>query len=224
MVSENIARVKQNIAAAARRRGGPSDDITLVCVTKNVRTEAIREAISAGVNNIGENRVQEALLKYDGVRVIKWHLVGHLQTNKARDAVRIFDLIHSLDSLRLAEAIDKEAKKLDKVQDVLLEVNVSGEKSKFGVSPDEAGKLLADISRLNNVKVRGLMTIAPLVDNPEQSRPYFRILRELRDRINNLRLKTYDLRLLSMGMSQDYEVAIEEGSNMVRIGRAIFEN
>ena len=231
MIEENIACVKNKIADAARRAGRNPDEITLVCVTKNIDAETAREAIGAGITDIGENRVQEALSKNRVLHKsladarqcsvagelpnIKWHMIGHLQTNKVKDAVRIFDLIHSLDSVRLAEAIDKAAKNLNKVQDVLIEVNASGEPSKFGVSPDETEKLLRDISRLDNIKARGLMAIAPIVDNPERARPYFRLLRELKDRVNNLQL-------LSMGMSQDYEVAIEEGSNIVRIGRAIF--
>jgi PLP dependent protein len=216
VIKENIVRIRQRIYAACNRAGRDLSEIAIVAVTKNRGIQEIKEALENGLADIGENRVQEALLKYSQLSVGCWHLIGHLQTNKAKDAVKIFGLIHSLDSLRLAEEIDKQAVKISKVQDVLLEVNVSGEATKFGVKPDEAAGLIGEISGLKNIRVKGLMTIAPVSDNPQASRPYFRQLRELRDKIGGLEI-------LSMGMTDDFEAAIEEGATMVRIGRAIFE-
>ena len=172
---------------------------------------------------IGENRVQDALLKYQAIGDrAAWHLIGHLQTNKTRDAVKIFSLIHSLDSVRLAREIDKEASKLGKIQDALVEVNVSGEDSKFGIGPGELKDFLKEVALYPNINIKGLMTIAPMAGDPEKSRPYFRRLRELRDEVNTIRYMRYAIRDLSMGMTDDFEVAIEEGATMVRIGRAIF--
>lgn len=219
MVKKNILKLKGSIA----------NSITIVAVSKGRPLEQIKEAVEAGITDIGENKVQEALEKYNAIRTtqyaqrIKWHLVGHLQTNKVKDAVRIFDLIQSVDSLHLAQEIDKQAARINKIQDILVEVNVSGESTKFGLKPDAAIEVIKEIARLKNIKIKGLMTIAPMVDNPQITRPYFRELRELRDKINHLRFTTYDLQLLSMGMSDDFQVAIEEGATMVRLGRAIFE-
>jgi pyridoxal phosphate enzyme (YggS family) len=149
-------------------------------------------------------------------------MVGHLQTNKVKEAVRIFDLIHSVDSVRLAKEIDKESAKINKIQNLLIEVKTSPEATRFGLKPDEAVRVMKEIAEFKNISIKGLMTIAPIVDNPEKTRPYFILLRELRDKINELRTMNHELTILSMGMSDDFEVAIEESSNMVRIGRAIF--
>jgi len=186
--------------------------------------EEIREVIACGLTDIGENRVQEALKKYNELNasVAKWHLVGHLQTNKVRPAVRLFDLIQSVDSLRLAFEIDKEAGKINKVQDILMEIKISPETTKCGFSPAEAIEAAKEISGLKNVSLKGLMTIAPVVDVPEKARPYFRQLRGLLDSANELRVASQELQILSMGMSDDFEGAVEEGSNMVRIGKLIF--
>lgn len=214
--------------ACLRARCNPAA-ITIIAVSKGRTLEQIKETIAAGISDIGENRVQEALGKYNrlqaqGCRLqVRWHMVGHLQTNKAKEAVKVFDLIHSVDSLHLACEIEKQAAKINKIQDILIQVNSSGEVSKFGLKPDETIGVIKEIAELKNLNIRGLMTIAPLVDNPEKARVYFRLLKELRDRINELRLTSYELRVLSMGMTDDFEVAIEEGSNMLRIGRAIFE-
>lgn len=216
MIADNIQSVTQRIASACEKSGRASSDVKLVCVTKMASIEAMEEAIAAGAHILGENRVQDASAKYAIIgNKAEWHLIGHLQTNKAKEAVRIFSLIHSVDSARLAKEIDREAAKINKVQDILIQVNVSGEESKFGIEPGSLENLLKEISAFSNVNIKGLMTIAPEVDDPETIRPYFRALRELRDRISNLQL-------LSMGMTGDFEVAIEEGSNMVRVGRAIF--
>jgi len=176
----------------------------------------MEEALEAGVTIFGENRVQDALAKHKVISDrASWHLIGHLQTNKAKDAVRIFDLIHSVDSLRLAQEIDKQAGKIGKVQDILIQVNTSGEASKFGIGPEEAAGLIRDAGLLKNISIKGLMTIAPEVEDPETVRPYFTALRELRDFID----RSWQL---SMGMSNDFEVAVEEGATLVRVGRAVF--
>ena len=216
MIAENIRFVTQRIANACEKSGRRAEEIKLICVTKTASVSEIEETLGLGLRSLGENRVQDAVTKYAAIGDrAEWHLIGHLQTNKAKDAVKIFSLIHSVDSPRLAKEIDKEAGKIGKVQDILIQVNTSGEESKFGIEPGAAEGLLKEISIYPNINVKGLMTIAPEVDDPEKVRPYFRVLRELRDKINNLQL-------LSMGMTNDFEVAIEEGANMVRIGRAIF--
>jgi len=223
MIAENIESVRQKIVSACKKSGRPPEDVALVCVTKMASVEEIGEALSLGVAILGENRVQDASGKYAviGDRA-EWHLIGHLQTNKAKDAVKIFSLIHSVDSLRLAREIDKEASKIGKAQDILIQVNTSGEESKFGIKPAEAESLVKELSLYRNITIKGLMTIAPEVDDPETVRPYFRALRELKDKVNAERTTQNALRTLSMGMTNDFEIAIEEGSNMVRIGRAIF--
>jgi len=215
MIAENLKSVTQRITRCCEKSLRSADEVTLVCVTKEATLEEASEALRLGAVNLGENRVQELISKHKiiGDKAL-WHLIGHLQTNKVRDAVKIASLIHSVDSIKLASQIDKGAAKLNKVQDVLIQVNISGEATKFGVSPDEVSGLLKEISLYHNISVKGLMTIAPEADDPEAVRPFFRKLRELRDKTG--------LQLLSMGMTNDFEVAIEEGSNIVRIGRAIF--
>lgn len=215
-IDKNLGAVKQRMVSACKKSGRPPEGVGLVCVTKTVSVDDIVKVLGSGVNILGENRVRDALIKYAAIGDrAEWHLIGHLQTNKVRDAVKIFSLVHSVDSLRLVKEIDKEAAKIGKVQDVLIQVNTSGEASKFGIRPDEAAGFIKASALYRNINIKGLMTIAPEVDDPETVRPYFRALRELRDKINE-RL------LLSMGMTNDFEVAIEEGSNMVRVGRAIF--
>jgi len=229
MVKENILQVKRRVEqACARVNRGPAS-ITIVAVSKGRTAAEIEEAIEAGIGDIGENRIQEALLKIKAIRTrqdairIKWHLVGHLQTNKAKEAVKMFDLIHSVDSLHLAQEIDKQAGKINKVQGVLIEVNTSAEADKFGLKTVETVEVIEEISALKNIRIKGLMTIAPIVDAPEKAKPYFRALRELRDKVNATRKDAqHAIRELSMGMTDDFEAAIEEGSTMVRIGRAIF--
>jgi len=222
-IKENLEKIAEKIRLRSELVGRNSGDITMVAVTKTVEEDRIREAIASGVRIIGESRVQEAKEKYGklGNEVI-WHLVGHLQTNKANDAVKIFDLIHSVDSVKLAKEIDKQARKAGKVQKVLIEVNLSGEETKYGLSPEEVIPFLKDISELPNMKVEGLMTMAPFYENPEDCRPYFRKLKELMEEVKARNIENVEMKYLSMGMTNDYEVAIEEGSNMVRIGRAIF--
>jgi pyridoxal phosphate enzyme (YggS family) len=224
MVKENLLKVRERIANAAQRSGRRSEDIKLIVVTKRCALPVIEEAIAHGVTDIGENRVQDAEVKFEKLGgKARWHMIGHLQTNKAKDAVRLFDVIQSADSMRLAQALDNTSAGEGKRQEILLQVNVSGEESKSGVVPEEASGLLKNISTLKHLRVLGLMTMAPIVTNPEETRQVFRRLRELRDELNNKNFPCgVELKELSMGMTQDFEVAIEEGATMVRIGTAIF--
>lgn len=222
-IIENLRAVRQKIERCCDRSARRIEDVELVCVTKEATVNKIEEVLNLGIKVLGENRVNEACEKYRyiGDRA-SWHLVGHLQTNKVKDAVKIFSLIHSVDSVRLAKKISEEAGKLGKVQDILVEVNTSGEETKFGISPEETPNFINEIVLYPNIILKGLMTIAPETDDPQKARPFFRILRQLRDEINRVRDTQYTIHILSMGMSGDFEVAIEEGSNMVRVGRAIF--
>jgi len=224
MIAENLKAVTQRISRSCDKSGRPKDAVKLVCVTKEATLSEIEEVLALGVKDIGENRVQDALVKYKAIgnRAI-WHLIGHLQTNKVKDAVKIFSLIHSVDSVRLAREIDAQAKRIDKIQDILIQVNASGEASKFGVAPDEASKLFKEVALSPNISISGLMTIAPEVDDPEKARPCFRKLREIGEMLAEILDTRYEIRDLSMGMTNDFEVAIEEGSTMVRVGRAIFK-
>lgn len=223
MIAENLKSVRQRIARCCEKSGRNPEDVTLICVTKEATIDEAGEVLGLGVRDLGENRVQELAAKHKviGDKAI-WHFVGHLQTNKVRYAVKIASLIHSVDSAKLAKEINKVASRLNNVQDILIQVNTSGEKSKFGISPDGVIDLLKEVVLYHNISIKGLMTIAPEVDNPELARPYFKKLRELKDKINALRITNYESLFLSMGMTNDFEVAIEEGSTMVRVGRAIF--
>lgn len=216
MIKDNILEVRRRIEAACLRAKRDPATVKLVAVSKNRSIDEIKEASEAGITEFGENRVQEALSKYESGLYVKWHMVGHLQTNKSRDAVKIFDLIHSVDSARLAKEIDKEALKLNKIQDVLLEVKISPEVTKSGIDPGEALKVFEEVQGLKNIRVLGFMGIAPLAAKQEEARPYFKVLKGIRDSVDAGML-------LSMGMTDDFETAIEEGSNLIRIGRAIFE-
>jgi len=184
----------------------------------------IKKAIEAGVTILGENYIQETRDKFDTLSAYdaSWHFIGHLQSNKAKYAVRMFDLIHTVDSLKLAVELDKQANKIDKVQDILIQVNISMESSKSGILENETLDLVKEISPLENISVRGLMTMPPFFDQPEKVRPFFTELRELRDKIKSESIPNISMDELSMGMSGDYEVAIEEGATLVRVGTAIF--
>jgi pyridoxal phosphate enzyme (YggS family) len=214
-IAENLQAVRERVAAACQRAGRFPDEVVIVAVSKTFPATLVAEACRSGLTDIGENRVQEAAGKIPQMEALgshpRWHLVGHLQTNKVKTALGLFDIIHSVDSLRLAEAISRQA---ETPAPVLLEVNVGGEASKFGFTPAEAGRAAKQMARLPGLSVQGLMTVAPLSADPEEVRPVFRELRHLRDALG--------LRHLSMGMTDDFEVAIEEGATMVRIGRAIF--
>jgi pyridoxal phosphate enzyme (YggS family) len=219
-IARNIEQIRRNIAEAAAVSGRSYQDVTLVAVTKSVEAAAINQAIAQGVTDIGENRVQEARRKFPQVEPVRRHMIGHLQTNKADLALDLFELIHSVDSLRLGRVLSRSAVKKDKVVEVLVQVNISGEKTKYGVKPEEALVLVSSLSDLDHIKVAGLMTICPYVDDPEQVRPFFRQMRLLKEKIES---QGFPMEYLSMGMSGDYAVAVEEGSNMVRIGTAVFQ-
>jgi len=224
MVSDNLREINRRINDACRRSGRGPGKIKLVCVTKEASLNNILEAIKGGIRDIGENRVQDAVIKYNRLKEsnISWHMIGHLQRNKVKDALKIFGLIHSVDSLKLAIEINKEAVKQGKVVDVLAQVNTSGEASKFGIRPGEVLKLVEEITALSNVKLLGLMAMAPMAERSEESRPYYKKLKKIFDEINT-KIPALKMKYLSMGMSQDFEIAIEEGANIVRIGRAIFD-
>ncbi|MDI3522461.1 MAG: dependent protein [Bacillota bacterium] len=222
-VADNVAAVRERIAEAALRSGRRPEDIRLIAVTKTVSPEVIGQALAAGITDVGENRVQEALGKAPALPAgITWHLIGHLQTNKAKQAVQLFPWVHSLDSLHLAQALEKRAAAAGVRVKCLVEVNVAGEASKHGVRPEEALKLLEGVAALEHIEVRGLMTVAPYVTVPEEVRPVFRELAALARQAAELKLPQVTMTELSMGMSGDFEVAIEEGATMVRIGTAIF--
>ncbi|MCL6518974.1 MAG: YggS family pyridoxal phosphate-dependent enzyme [Armatimonadetes bacterium] len=217
-IADNLRQVKDRISAAAERVGRSGEDIVLVAVTKTVGVDRIEEALAAGVTDIGENYVQDALAKFEAIGLrARWHMIGHLQTNKVRTAVGIFDLIQTVDSGKLAREIGKRSVAIGKTSDVLIEVNISGEESKFGVAPDQALDLAEEVLGIEGVRLQGLMGIAPFVDNQAVIRRSFAKLKKLWDEL------PIDHRVwLSMGMTSDFEIAIEEGSNMVRIGTAIF--
>jgi len=226
-IAENIAAIRERIATAARRAGRRPEEIGLMAVTKTHPPERIREAHAAGMRLFGENRVQEFAGKASALASLadaEWHMIGHLQTNKAGKAAELFHAVDSVDSVKLAEKLDAAARALDKKLSVLIEVNVGGESAKSGVAPDsrELEELLRTAPRLEALQFRGLMTVPPFTDDPKGARPYFRKVRELRDAIARRRLPAVGMDVLSMGMSHDFEVAIEEGSTCVRVGTAIF--
>jgi len=226
-ISENIDAIRRRIASATHRTGRSPEDIALMAVSKTQPPERIREAYYAGQRLFGENRVQEFAEKAGallGLNAAEWHMIGHLQTNKAAKTAELFDTVDSVDSLKLAEKLDTAARTLGRKLDILIEINVGGETTKSGVTPDSPalGELLMAAPRLEALVFRGLMTVPPFTDDPQGARPYFRKLRELRDTIAARRLPAISMDELSMGMSHDFEVAIEEGSTCVRVGTAIF--
>jgi len=212
------------IEAAALEAGRRPQDVQLVAVTKTVPAKRIQEAITLGVDVIGESYIQEARDKFNTLytEALTWHFIGHLQSNKAKYAVKMFDLIHSVDSLKLSQEIDKQARKINKVQKVLVQVNIAEEATKSGILKDETVQLITQISQLDHVAVKGLMTLPPYFNAPEKARKYFRALRELQHQIESLNIRGVSMAALSMGMTGDFEVAIQEGATMVRIGTAIF--
>jgi pyridoxal phosphate enzyme (YggS family) len=226
-IVENVARVRERIVAAAHRAGRNPEEITLMGVSKTFPVECIREAHAAGLRVFGENRVQEFADKAASLNDLadaEWHLIGHLQSNKAARAAELFGAVDSVDSVRLAEKLNGAAEKAGKTLPILIEINVGGEDAKSGVAPasEELEQVLLAAPRWGNLRVRGLMTVPPYSENPEDARPFFRQLREIRDRIALRRLPAVEIDVLSMGMSHDFEVAIEEGSTCVRVGTAIF--
>lgn len=222
-IAANINKIRQRIAAAAARVNRVPDSIKLLAVTKTVSPSAIAQALDAGVTMLGENYVQEAKEKIAVMeKRVQWHMIGHLQTNKAKYAVIFFDYIHSVDRPELAEEINKRARLAGRKINILIEVNVSGEKTKNGIPAIRSVDLIKNISPLENVSIKGLMTMAPYSDNPEKSRPYFSELKNLQKKIIQEGITGILMEELSMGMTDDFEIAIEEGATIVRIGRAIF--
>jgi pyridoxal phosphate enzyme (YggS family) len=226
-IAGNVAQVQERIAAAARRVARNPDAITVMAVTKTFPAERIREAYAAELRVFGENRVQEFAGKADALRDLRdveWHLIGHLQTNKAAKAAELFDAVDSVDSVRMAEKLNAFAASAGKTLSVLIEINVGGEQAKSGIAPgsDELEQILQGAPRWANLKIQGLMTVPPYTEDPEGSRPYFRQLRQIRDRIAARGLPKMGTAVLSMGMSHDFEVAIEEGATCLRVGTAIF--
>ncbi len=223
VIGKNIEKVRGKIADAAGKSGRSLSDVRLMAVTKTVDDERIMEAIEVGVDIIGENYVQEAKRKIEKMgKNVEWHLIGHLQTNKAKYAVRLFDMIHSVDRLGVAVELDKRAKLSGNFVKILIEVNLSGEESKSGVIGEGAIDLIRDVSLLETLSIKGLMTMPPWFDEPEDARPFFSALRGLRDRIAEENIDGVHMDELSMGMTGDYAVAVEEGATIVRVGRAIF--
>ena len=223
MLKENLESVEARIQAACDRAGRKRDEVTLIAVSKTKPVSMLQEAYDLGVRIFGENKVQEIRDKYEALpKDIEWHMIGHLQTNKVKYIVDKVKLIHSVDSLKLAETIEKEAEKHNCTADILLEVNVAEEESKFGLKSEEVLPLYDEIRQYSHINVRGLMTIAPFVDNPEKNRTIFSDLRKLYVDIKEKNIDNGTVSILSMGMTNDYEVAIEEGATMVRIGTGIF--
>jgi pyridoxal phosphate enzyme (YggS family) len=226
-IAENVAAIRERLAAAARRAGRNANEVLLMGVSKTFPADAISEAYAAGIRVFGENRVQEFGGKFEllsNLRDAEWHLIGHLQSNKASKAAELFHAVDSVDSLRLAERLDSGATAVGKKLKILIEINIGGEAAKSGLPPDspDLEQILNAAPRLEHLEIRGLMTIPPFAENPEDTRPYFRKLRELRNELRVRKLPGVVLDVLSMGMSHDFEVAIEEGSTCVRVGTGIF--
>ena len=223
MIKENLAKVHENIRKACEKAGRNPEEVTLIAVSKTKPVSMLEEAYQAGSREFGENKVQEIMDKYPKLPSdIRWHMIGHLQRNKVKYVIDKACLIHSVDSLRLAEEISSQAEKKKVEMDILVEVNIAQEESKFGTSREEAVRLVEEIARLPHIHIRGLMTIAPIVENPEDNRQYFRQIRELSVDIMQKNIDNVNMSVLSMGMTGDYMVAIEEGATMVRVGTGIF--
>ena len=222
-IGGNIEYIQDLKKKAAERSGRSGDDVLLVAVTKLHSTDEINEAIHCGITDIGENKVQEIMDKYDRVEPVRWHLIGHLQTNKVKYIIDKVSMIHSVDSLKLAQEINKRAQQHGLVMDILIQINSAMEESKFGITTEETGELIGQIlETCPNVRIRGLMCIAPFEDNPDDARVYFAEVKKLYDKYGQIDHPMLDFKYLSMGMSNDFEVAIEEGSNLIRVGTSIF--
>ncbi|HPO04249.1 MAG TPA: YggS family pyridoxal phosphate-dependent enzyme [Bacillota bacterium] len=222
-IKDNISSIKKVIEAAIKRGGKCQEEVLLIAVTKTRTPEEINEAIAAGITDIGENKVQEITDKFDMVKPVRWHMIGHLQTNKVKYIIDKVSLIHSVDSLKLAREIDRRAAQHNKVMDILIQINAAEEESKFGLRKEESEQMIREIlANCPNVRIRGLMSMAPFADDPEAVRGFFTEVFDLYCEYKKIRHDGLDFRYLSMGMSNDYEVAIEEGANAVRIGTSIF--
>lgn len=223
MIKNNLETVQKNIDIVCQKSNRPTDDICLIAVSKTKPVTMLQTAYNLGIRDFGENKVQEILEKYDKLPSdIRWHMIGHLQRNKVKYIIDKVSLIHSVDSLRLAEEISKEAVKHNLTMPILIEVNMAEEESKFGLSITECKSIITAISQLPNIQIKGLMTVAPFVENPEDNRQYFKAMKQLSVDIMNENIDNIRMDVLSMGMTGDYEIAIEEGSNMVRVGTGIF--
>lgn len=223
MIKENLEYVENRISEACKRAGRDRSEVTLIAVSKTKPVSDIREAMACGITVFGENKVQEMRDKHNEItEPLSWHMIGHLQANKVKYLPGVACMIHSVDNKKLADEIEKQASKHDIVMDVLVEVNMAHEDTKFGLSPDEAIDFVKEISTLPHLNIRGFMTIAPYTEDPESNRVYFRGLRELKDKVNELNIPGVKMDTLSMGMTGDYEVAIEEGATFVRVGTGIF--
>ena len=223
MIQENIKLVEENIKKACEKVGRDVNEVTLIAVSKTKPYTAIEEALPTGVKDYGENKVQELCDKYEILpKDIKWHMIGHLQRNKVKYLVGKASLIHSVDSIRLAEQIEKEFAKADEIANILIEVNMAQEESKFGITSEETEQLVREIAKFPHIRIKGLMTIAPYTDNPESNRVYFRNMKKLSVDIENKNIDNVSMSVLSMGMTGDYQVAVEEGATLVRVGTGIF--
>lgn len=223
MIQENIKLVEENIKKACEKVGRDVNEVTLIAVSKTKPYTAIEEALPTGVKDYGENKVQELCGKYEILpKDIKWHMIGHLQRNKVKYLVGKASLIHSVDSIRLAEQIEKEYAKADEIANILIEVNMAQEESKFGITSEETEQLVREIAKFPHIRIKGLMTIAPYTDNPESNRVYFRNMKKLSVDIENKNIDNVSMSVLSMGMTGDYQVAVEEGATLVRVGTGIF--
>ena len=223
MINENISKVRENIVKACEKAGRNPEEVTLIAVSKTTPVSAIEEALLSGTLDYGENKVQELCDKYDVLpKNIRWHMIGHLQRNKVKYLVGKTYLVHSVDSLRLAEQIEKEFAKHNQVCDILVEVNIAQEESKFGINAKETEELIRKIAKFEHVRIKGLMTIAPYTEDPESNREYFREIKKLSVDIRDKNIDNVSMDVLSMGMTGDYMVAVEEGATMVRVGPGIF--
>lgn len=223
MIVENIEHVRENIEKACKKAGRSVDEVTLIAVSKTKPYTDIEEALKSGTLDYGENKVQEMCEKYEILpKNIRWHMIGHLQRNKVKYLVGKTELIHSVDSIRLAEQIEKEYAKKGETANILIEVNMAQEESKFGITSQETEELIRKISTFEHIRIKGLMTIAPYTDNPETNRVYFKQMKKLSVDIRDKNIDNVSMDVLSMGMTGDYQVAIEEGSTMVRVGTGIF--
>lgn len=223
MIKENLAQIENNIIAACEKVGRNRKEVTLIAVSKTKPVSMLEEAYETGIRDFGENKVQEMCDKFDCLpKDIRWHMIGHLQTNKVKYLMDKAYLIHSVDSLKLAQEIEKQAAKHNRIVDILIEVNIAQEESKFGLAIQDVLVLVKEIAKLSHLRIKGLMTIAPYVENPEDNRLYFRQIKQLSVDIASQNIDNVSMDILSMGMSGDYQVAIEEGATMVRVGTSIF--
>lgn len=221
-IADNISDIRQEITKTCMKLGKQTEEIHLIAVTKTIEPERINEAIACGITDIGENKVQEVMDKYGLVSPVNWHMIGHLQTNKVKYIIDKVKLIHSLDRISLAEEIQKRAERINRSIDVLIQVNIGQEETKSGIEPESVHDFIEALQTFSHIRVKGLMTVAPYEENPEKVRIYFKAMREIFEKIRAKNLSGIEMKYLSMGMTNDYKVAIEEGANMIRIGTAIF--